>query len=299
VKARPGVVLLATVTGTALGCLDGDRLIAVGRDGGGGSSGRAPFGTPVLIAGLRGDADDVQDPTLTADELEIYFASPTGGVNDIWSSRRTSATAAWETSVLVTELASAGYDEDPELSDDGLTIHFSSDRAGNGTRLYVSRRAARDQPWMPPQPDSDLGPSILDRAPTLDAAELQMVFGSQRGTATVPHLFGATRADQASPWQNVMELTAINSAWQDLDPALFAAGRALIFASRRTGQGRTADLYETHRADAGAPFDVTPVAIDELNSESSDGDPWVSEDGRHIVFASDRSARNRIYEARR
>jgi Tol biopolymer transport system component len=167
-------------------------------------------------------------------------------------------------------------------------------------RLYVSRRAARDQPWMPPQPESDLGPSLQDRAPSLDAARLQMVFGSQRGTATVPHLYSATRADEGAAWQNIVELTAINSAWQDLDPALYAAGRALIFASRRTGQGRTADLYRTARADERSPFDVTPVAIDELNTgDSSEGDPWLSEDGRHILFASDRSGRNRIYEARR
>jgi Tol biopolymer transport system component len=299
VTTTRGALLLVAALATALGCLEADRLIAVGRDGGA-SAGWVPFGAPALVGGLRGDNDDVQDPTLTGDELELAFASPTGGVNDIWSSRRSSATAAWEASGLVTELASTGNDEDPDLSEDGLTIHFSSDRAGNGMRLYVSRRTARDQPWMAPQPEGDVGPSLLDRAPSVDAAQVHMVFASQRGTATVLHLFSATRADQAAAWQNVVELTAINSAWQDVDPALFAAGRGLIFISRRTGQGRTADLYRTARADAGAPFDVTPVSIDELNTaDSSEGDPWLSEDGRHILFASDRSGRNRIYEARR
>ena len=293
------LVALAALA-TAVGCLDADRLIAVGRDGGGVAPGWVPFGAPALVAGLRGDDDDVQDPTLTGDELEIYFASSTGGVNDIWSSHRTSATAAWEPSALVTELASTGNDEDPDLSEDGLTIHFASDRAGDGMRLYVSRRAARDQPWVAPQLEGDLGASLLDRAPSVDAAQLHMVFASQRGTATVAHLFSATRAEQAAAWQDIIELTAINSAWQDVDPALFAAGRGLVFISRRTGQGRTADLYRTQRADAGTPFEVIPVSIDELNTaDSSEGDPWLSEDGRHIVFASDRSGHNRIYEARR
>jgi len=300
VNVSRGSVPIVAVVVIALGCLDADRLIAVGRDGGGGAPGWVPFAAPVPIAGLRDDSDDVQDPALTGDELELYFTSPTGGINDIWSNRRSSATGAWQPSVLVTELASTGNDEDPELSQDGLTIHFASDRAGEGLRLYVSRRAARDQPWMPPQPDSDVGPSVLDRAPTLDAAQLQMVFASQRGTATVPHLYGASRTDQDAAWQSVAELSAINSAWQDVDPALYAAGRALIFASRRTGQGRTADLYRTARADERAPFDVTPVAIDELNTaDNSEGDPWLSEDGRHILFTSDRGGPNRIYEARR
>ena len=299
-NARRGAVLVIAAMGAALGCLDADRLIAIGRDGGGGPAGWIPFAAPALVAGLRGDTDDIQDPALTGDELELMFTSATGGINDIWSSRRASATGAWEPSVLVNELASPGNDEDPDVSEDGLTIHFASDRAGDGMRLYVSRRAARDQPWMPPQPETDLGASLLDRAPSLDAAQLQMVFASQRGTATVPHLFSAIRTGPGAVWQDIVELTAINSAWQDVDPALFAAGRGLIFISRRTGQGRTADLYRTARADERVSFDIAPVTIDELNTaDSSEGDPWVSQDGRHILFASDRSGRNRIYEARR
>ena len=151
------------------------------------------FGTPVLVAGLRGDADDVQDPALTGDELvEGNFASPTGGINDIWSSRRASATGTWEPSALVTELASTGNDEDPDLSERvGSRRGPSSQAMAPATACGCTCREARGaRPALRcrPNPESELGPTLQDRAPSLDAAQLQMVFGSQRGTATVPHL---------------------------------------------------------------------------------------------------------------
>jgi hypothetical protein len=121
--------------------------------GGGGddaAGGWTPFGTPQLIGGLRGDTDAVEDPSLTFEELELYFTSPSGGQNDIWVSRRTSATDPWGPSTLVAELSSAQNDEDPEVSVDGLVMYFTSDRGGDGRRVYSSQRRTRDIPWETP-----------------------------------------------------------------------------------------------------------------------------------------------------
>src|SRR5262245_50786326 len=125
----PAVATLAVLAG----CFDAERLIATERQW-------DPFGPPQLVTGIRSDNDDVQDPSLSDDELELVFASPTGGSNDIWSTRRAAATDPWATAAPVAELSSPQNDEDPELSSDGLSILFSSDRAGDGMRLYVARR---------------------------------------------------------------------------------------------------------------------------------------------------------------
>ena len=78
------------------------------------------------------------------------------------------------------------------------------------------------------------------------------------------------------------------------------AGRGLVFASRRTDQGRTSDLFHTERATVDADFVATPARIEELSTaEHWEGDPWLSEDGRHIYFVSDQTGVSRIYEARR
>jgi Tol biopolymer transport system component len=268
--------------------------------GGGGSPGDAgpgtSFGQPQPVTGLRSDTDDVQDPSLTFEELELYFASPTGGQNDIWVSRRTVATDSWGPSTLVSELSSPQNDQDPEVSVDGLIMYLASDRGGGGARIYMSQRRTRDTPWGTPTPVGGLGSSTLDKAPALDRSQLNLVFASQRGTGVHPHLFAATRPDASAAWQSAAEITALSSAWEDTDPALFSDGGGLVFASRRLTQGGTTDLFQATRPDETSPFaSLTPMT--ELNTASTEEDPWLSQNGKHILFVSNRSGHSRIYEA--
>jgi hypothetical protein len=277
----------------------GDVSIADGNPGDGGQSGM-PFGSAQPVTGLRSDTDEVQDPSLTFEETEIYFASPTGGQSDIWVSRRAVASDPWGPSTLVAELSSPQNDEDPEVSVDGLIMYLSSDRGGDGRRLYATRRRTRDTPWEMPARVDGLGSSTLDKAPALDRGQLYLVFASPRGPASVPHLFAAMRPDASAAWQSAAEITALSSAWEDTDPALFSDGRALLFASRRLTQGRTADLFEAARSNVSSPFASSLAPVSELNTpDYAEEDPWVSQNGRHIFFVSDRSGRRRIYEASR
>ena len=270
-----------------------DRVIAVQLDA------VPAFSALALVSGLRAGTVDVHDPSLTADELEIYLSSDTNAVSDVWSSTRTGAGAAWTPAVLVAELSSPGSDLDPDVSEDGLTITFSSDRAGDGYRLYVSRRAARGQPWAAPQPVTGLGASTLDMGPSVDPSGLDMVFASQRDPATDAHLYRASRTDPQGSWADVMPLAEINSARQDENPALFDHGLSLVWSSRGPSNGGTSDLFEASRPALSAPFSTTPLPLDSLNSPDHwEGDPWLSQDGRHIVFVSDRTTGvSQIYEA--
>jgi hypothetical protein len=72
----------------------------------------------------------------------------------------------------------------------------------------------------------------------------------------------------------------------------------LFFDSDRPGGLDSRDFYVASRLDTGDPFGpAQPIA--ELNTDSSDSDAWLSDDLRHIVFASDRSGDWEIYEALR
>ena len=236
---------------------------------------------------------------MTSEERELYFTSPTGGSNDIWVARRTLTSDAWGSGALVTELSSPQNDEDPEVSLDGLNMFLSSDRDGDGMHLYVARRRTRDTPWEQPVRVDGLGSAALDVAPAVDRAQLYLVFASQRGTALDLHLYAATRPDASAAWQSAGELTALTSTSRDTNPALFAQGRGLIFASLRTAPGERTDLFQTARSDVSSPFASRVDPISDLNTAASEEDPWVSEDGRHILFVSDRDGRSRIYEVRR
>jgi hypothetical protein len=293
-------VVFAGALAVLAGC-HAERILGVvnATDAGGNPSDGGSFGPPQVVIGLRGDTIDVFDPSMTYEELELYFTSPTGGLNDIWVARRTFTSDPWGSGALVAELSSPQNDQDPEVSVDGLNMFFASDRGGDGMRLYVARRRTRDAPWEPPVRVTGLGSSAVDAAPAVDRAQLTLVFASQRGASSDLHLYAATRPDASAAWQSAAELTALTSTSRDTDPALFAEGRALVFASRRTAPGTTTDLFQTARSDVSAPFASRVEPLSDLNTGSSEDDPWMSQDGRHILFVSDRDGRSRIYEARR
>ena len=77
------------------------------------------------------------------------------------------------------------------------------------------------------------------------------------------------------------------------------AGARVDLRFARTAPGGKTDLFQTARSDVSSPFASRVDPISDLNTAASEEDPWVSQDGRHILFVSDRDGRSRIYEARR
>ncbi len=255
-----------------------------------------PFGTPQAVTGLRTSTEDVMDPSMTFEQLELYFDSPSNGQTDIWVSTRTVASDPWGPSSIVAELSSPQDDQDPEVSVDGLTMYMASNRGGS-MQIYVSQRRTRVTAWGTPTVVS-LGTSTLDEAAGLDRTELNVVFGSRRGTETNAHLYTATRPDTSAAWMNVTELSALSSNWEDTGPALFNNGSGLVFATRRLTSGGTSDLFQAARPDETSPF-TSLAPISELNTTSNEEGPWMSQDGTLILFASDRSGHFQIYQASR
>lgn len=288
------LTLVLLTSGSA--CVRGEREIAVQWDGGAKGT---PFSAPTLVTGLRAETVDVHDPSLTGDEREIYFSSRVNGQSEIWSSTRVTATSPWKPAIVVNELSGPMNEIDPDVSPDGLLLYFSSDRGGDGPRLYAARRAARTLPWEAPVELSGLGTSTEDTGPSVDPTSPFMVFASLRGGAADPHLFTASRLDALITWTAVAPMSGVNSDRQDENPALFDTALSLIFSSRRTMKGATSDLFETSRSTASVPFTNPAIPLDSLNLlEDWEGDAWVSQDGHHILFVSDRNAGiSQIFEA--
>ena len=83
-------------------------------------------------------------PALSRNGLEIFFHSDrpgTLGQRDLWTSVRTSVFAAWSVPVNMEILNSEVNDTVPNISADGETLYFTSDRAGSGrSDLYMTKR---------------------------------------------------------------------------------------------------------------------------------------------------------------
>lgn len=293
--ARNALFILVLVSLPAFGCAARDRIVGFEKDAGAVDPGRT-FGAPVLVNGLLDPTDLIQDPSLSPDEREIYFAALKNGTYDIWMSTRTAIGSPWAPAMVVPELSTSSGDFEPDLSSDGLTMYFSSDRPGGDPnfQIWVSQRQQRSLPWGVPQP-VNFGPTSADRAPSVDVRGLVMVFASERAMGTFD-IYLTNRDAPTAPWGVPVDLSEVNSPVFDWDPAIYGSGLGLVFGSRRDGDQTTSDLFETVRASEATPF-ATPHPLIELNSKMSEGDPWLSDDGRHIVFSSERSGVSRLYEA--
>ena len=96
------------------------------------------------------------DPSISADNLTLYFASKRGGGYggiDIWRTTRKTTKDPWKIPVaMATEINSQSQDEMPYISSDGLVLLFSSNRPGGygGSDIYLSRRKTTYETWSKP-----------------------------------------------------------------------------------------------------------------------------------------------------
>ena len=252
-----------------------------------------PFGPPSIHPAFTNAGASQADPTLTADELELYFSSNPNTDWDIWLVQRASITAPWGTAARVDQLSSTSLDETPEVSADGLTIYLASDRTGGvaGEHLWVSHRATRTDSWPQPVPVTDFVGGDADISPSLQRDQLMMVFASQHGGDW--DLYMTTRPSTAAPWGPPTALTQLNSTAYDWDPAVYRGGNSIVFASRRLNTLNS--LFHATRGSAAEYFSA-PQLASEFDVLGNAADPWLSDDGHHIVFDT-RGGPSRIYEA--
>lgn len=237
------------------------------------------FGPPAPIAELDDPSAIDDDPSVTADGLEIYFESyRVGGMGagDVWRSQRASTSAAWGAPVAVTELNTPGDETGGTLAPDGLTYYFTSNRSGGpGARdVYVATRAARGDAWSTPVLVPEVSTPVDDYTPT-PTPDGRLLFVSTQVSGDV-ELFVAARPTGTGAWSTPSPVTELNSAGFDLDSWIDDAGTTLVYA-------RGGDIYITTRADRAQPFAV-PSPIAEVNSTGPDMDPWLSADLREILL---------------
>lgn len=275
--------------GTFDGISDVDKNIQLG-----------PWGPPTLMSDLSSTIDADDDPTLTSDQLEIYFDSErfvTGGAaGDVWTATRASTTDPFGTPTVVTQFLSGADDSTGDLSPDGLRFYLGSDRQTSGDRdIWVSSRATPQSPWGTLTRVPELSADSINDTGTCESADgLSMIFASERTGSG--DLFFTTRTSLTAPWALPQPVASLNTAEEESQHWCNGDLTLIYFARRRPAA--ELDIWFASRANPNLPFDPAQP-VPELTTGFDEADPWISPDLRTMYFYRNETGVGDIYVSTR
>jgi hypothetical protein len=262
------------------------------------------FGAAKLIAELA-STKRTDNPTLTGDQLEIFFTSDRdSGNGDVWSASRASVGVPFDAPAPVIEVNSSGFETSSAISADGLTLWFGSDRAGGVGLLdvWVSTRPARGAAWSTPVNVLALNSPADDIPRPPGQRGLVMPLASSRVVQGLYWTYLAARRTEGAPFGAPVAIPELSYTDRStVDAFLTDDGLTMFFSSGAfspTPAGdagatdaaptvTTSDLYVAWRRTTGEAFSDTQPLTD-LNTAAEERDPWLSPDGRTLYFTSDR-----------
>jgi len=262
----------------------------------------SPWSEPENLGSTINTTFNEQGPTLSNDELSLYFGSDRpGGLGgfDIWVSRRACKECPWETPTNLGPVINTASDETgPGLSVDSHLLFFRSTKpGGHGLGdVYLSKRAdpKDDFGWGDPV---GLGPGVNTAAAEAGAEVLQsaedgaanLYFNRAPAGGTADLYYAAITRDGETLGPAVLISELSDPIATDQGPTLRSDGREVFFFSTRAGGLGGADLWTSTRRSVHDPW-TTPVNVGApVNSPAADQQPSLSSEGRTLLFASSRS----------
>ena len=279
-----------------------------GTTGGGGASSHVvePLFTNItLIKEIAASDTSFKDenPTLTADLLELYFYSTrrkgTDSDDDVWVAKRAKVTDVWNAPVLLTPVSTALSETSPAISADGLKIWVGVDMTGGlGKRdIWRYERTSRSADFGATailEPNVNSTEDDIPRPPGNQGKTMPLA--SRRDSSTYQTYF-TSRASATGDFATPSLITELTTAGEKFgDGFLSDDGLTFFFAMGGDGKG---DIYVTTRTSVTSPFDI-PVALSTINTTNDERDPWLSPDGGTLYFMSNRTDNvSRIFQATR
>lgn len=261
---------------------------------------------PVNLGAPVNSACQDQTPTLSKDELALYFLSdrpdgmgnllPTGCQDnfDLWVAQRSSRNSAWAVAVNLGPVINTPANEvAPDLSDDGHLLFFSSNRLVGGQNfqndIYVSRRdhTHDDLDWGPPM---RLGPGVnttgFEAGPNYrqsaedGPANLYFYGGTDNNTGADIYYAAVSRDGETRGTATLVSELSLPGI-PDGFPTVRADGREIFFNS---GRGGAFDLWVSTRRSVHDAWS-TPVNVGPpVNTSFAEFQPNLSFDGRTLLF---------------
>jgi len=257
---------------------------------------------PVNLGSTINTTFNEQGPTLSNDELSLYFGSDRpGGIGgfDIWVSQRACKACPGEAPLNLGPAVNTASDETgPGLSVDGHLLFFRSTRPGGAGLgdVFLSKRAnpKDDFGWGAPVA---LGPGVNTAAAEAGAEFLQsaedgaanLYFNRAPPGGTADLYYAAITRDGETLGPAVLISELSNPIATDQGPTLRSDGREVFFFSTRAGGIGGAELWTSTPRSVHDPW-MPPVNLGApLNSTAAEQQPSLSSGGRTLLFASSRS----------
>jgi len=256
---------------------------------------------PVNLGSTINTTFNEQGPTLSNDELSLYFGSDRpGGIGgfDVWVSQRACKDCAWEAPLNLGPAVNTASDETgPGLSVDGHLLFFRSTRPGGAGLgdVFLSKRAnpKDDFGWGVPVA---LGPGVNTAAAEAGAEFLQsaedgaanLYFNRAPPGGTADLYYAAITRDGETLGPAVLISELSDPIATDQGPTLRSDGREVFFFSTRPGGLGGADLWTSTRRSVHDPWTPPMNVGAPLNSPAAEQQPSLSSGGLTLLFASSR-----------
>ncbi len=214
--------------------VDGDQDIYVSRRAAIG----APWGTPTKVVELELVGNEEGNVEISGDELELFY-----GEYAVYHSTRGSVSDPWPpVTLMIGDSSPFTSPQGPELSRDGLTLHFYANVAGMGGDMFYTTRADRAAPFIGAQSLSALNTTDGEGFVSLSAIGVEMFFTNY---ANGPNVYRATRPDTSThaTWVSGGVLADIDTGSDQEDAEISADGTELYFLSTRAGGLGVYDIW--------------------------------------------------------
>jgi Tol biopolymer transport system component len=243
-----------------------------------------PWSAPTQVPGVSSSVVDDWSPSITADGLELAFASWRVETSHIWLARRERRAAPFEQPAMVEGLATSDGEYGPWLSPDGLTLLFAAFGPSGPWDLWQATRPDRGASFGPRQRLAEVSSSASEHSPWLSPDGLRLYFTSDRGGTY--NVWKATRAAPGDAFDAPRLLEEVSSASSERTVALSSDERELYVSSTRPGGAGGHDLWVSRRADREAPW-PPPENLAELNTAFDDIYAFPSSDGAELYLNID------------
>lgn len=238
--------------------------------------------------------------SISSDNLSLYFHSTRSGYvggEDLFVVKRNSENEPWgKPENLGAAVNSPRNEWSPCISNDGLSLYFSSDRPGGigGYDIWVAKRENINKPW---QQAENLGNTVnsyySDSDPSISTDNLTLYFsdyvaGPERpgGTGNAD-IWMTKRKSVHDPWEKPVNLgNKINTPGIEVYPFISSDNLYLFFSSDREGGLGNRDIWFSTRTSVNdewsIPRNIGPMANSKYNEPSF----AVSSDGKDLYFSS-------------